>query len=388
MIRFGVIGLGNRGSKFALQSLIPHPEIEVVYVCDQQGTNFNLFEEKQIRSTTDYRNLLKSTEVDAVFIATPDDTHAEIILEAIKFSKHILCEKPLDISLQKISMIRSALKDYKKVFQVGYVLRYAPLYFKAKSLISSGIIGDIFLANGTDHINYGGYAFFHDWHRLKSKSYSLLLQKATHSLDILSWMIGAKPVKVAAFGGLEVFGELGSIKKFGSPLKEELHCRTCQHKWTCEESLINIKKHKGIEWQESWPDHCVFDSEVNVDDHQALLIQYQNRAKVTYTLCQFAAYYRREFQFFGTKGELYFDDENNRIIVHDRLKKEKLVYEIENTVGHGGGDAEMILDFLHCIQTGAQPRSNLESSFTVSELVIAAQQSIEEDKYIVMEGSL
>ena len=98
MIRFGVIGLGNRGSKFALQSLIPHPEIEVVYVCDQQGTNFNLFEEKQIRSTTDYRTLLKSTDVDAVFIATPDDTHAEIILEAIKFSKHILCEKPLDIS--------------------------------------------------------------------------------------------------------------------------------------------------------------------------------------------------------------------------------------------------------------------------------------------------
>lgn len=388
MIRFGVIGLGNRGSKFALQSLIPHPEIDVIFVCDMNKRNFSMFQDKDIRTTSDYHELLQCPDVDAVFIATPDDTHAEIIMEAAKYKKHILCEKPLDISLNKINSIRSALHHYEKVFQTGYVLRYAPLYHKAKKIIQSGVIGDILLANGTDHIHYGGYAFFHDWHRLKSKSYSLLLQKATHSLDILSWMIAARPVRVAGFGGLEVFGEPGAIKKFGAPLKEELHCRTCEHKWSCEESLINIKKHKGIEWQENWPDNCVFDSEINVDDHQALLIQYQNQAKVTYTLCQFASFYRREFQFFGTKGELYFDDEYNKIIVNDRLKQEQAVYEVKDTSVHSGGDDEMILDFLDCIRTGNTPRSNLESSFIVSELVIAAQQSIEQNKYIEMGGAL
>ena len=151
--------------------------------------------------------------------------------------------------------------------------------------------------------------------------------------------------------------------------------------------MLNIKKHKGIEWQEDWPDSCVFDSEIDVDDHQALLIQYRNRAKATYTLCQFAAYYKREFQFFGTKGELYIDDAEDTITVHDRLKRERTVHEVKRAAGHGGGDDEMLLDFLHCVRTGDSPRSNLESSSVVSELVIAAQQSIEQNKYITMEGS-
>lgn len=386
MIRFGVIGLGNRGSKFAVNSLISHPDIEVVCVCDENESHLTAFKERGIATFTRYSALLQHADLDAVFIATPDHTHADIIMEAIKYKKHILCEKPLDISLDKMQMVRDALIGYEKVFQVGYVLRYAPLFYKAKQIIENGIIGDVLLVNGTDHVNYGGYAFFHDWHRLKSKSYSLLLQKATHSLDILSWLIGSKPVKVAAFGGLEVFGEPGAIKKFGAPLQEKWHCRTCDYKWTCEESLINVKKNKGIEWQKDWPDDCVFDSEVNVDDHQALLIQYQNRAKVTYTLCQFASFYRREFQFFGTKGELYFDDEHNRIVVTDRLSQSKTIHEVKVLPGHSGGDDEMLKDFLHCIKTGESPRSNLESSYIVSELVIAAQKSIEEDKYMAIGG--
>jgi predicted dehydrogenase len=74
-IKFGVIGLGNRGSKFALHSLIPHPEIEVIMVSDVTGNHFDLFEDKEIRCVTDYHELLENKEVDAIFIATPDGTH-------------------------------------------------------------------------------------------------------------------------------------------------------------------------------------------------------------------------------------------------------------------------------------------------------------------------
>lgn len=384
--RFGVIGLGNRGRKFALNTLISHPDIDIVSVCDQNRKHFKVFNELKISTTVDYKILMENPEVDAVFIATPDDTHADIILEAIKHQKHILCEKPLEVSKQKIFEINAALEGYKKVFQVGYVLRYAPLYEKAKKLMASGLIGDVILGNGTDHINYGGYAFFHDWHRTKSRSYSLLLQKATHSLDILSWMIDSEPIQVTGFGGLAVFGEPGAEKKFGEPLKEELHCNSCRFKVSCEESLLNVKIHKGIEWAEDWPDKCVFDSEIDVQDHQVLLIQYKNRAKVTYTLCQFAAYYRREFQFFGTEGELYFNDERNEIIVNNRLKQERMVYEVKEIPGHGGGDDEMINQFLHCIFTGEEPRSNLTSSLSVSNLVLAAQEAIDTNKIITLGG--
>ncbi|MBP1043009.1 Gfo/Idh/MocA family oxidoreductase [Vagococcus sp. BWB3-3] len=385
-IKFGIIGLGNRGSKFALHTLIPHGDIEVVMVNDARGNHFELFAEKGIATTTDYRVLLENPEVEAVFIATPDDTHGEIVLEAIKHQKHIICEKPLEISEEKVRELEVALKDYPKVFLVGYVLRYAPLYAKAKELIASGIIGEIFLANGIDHIDYGGYAFFHDWHRTQAKAHSLLLQKSTHSLDILNWLIDAEPTQVAGLGGLEVFGEPGAVRKFGGPLMEPLNCRSCPLQYECEESLLNVKLHKGKDWQADWPDNCVFESEIDVQDHQALLVNYRNKVKLTYSICHFSAYYRREFQFFGTKGELYFDDERNKIIVDDRLKAEKLEYTIIDNGGHGGGDEEMILEFIRCVKEGCQPRSNLTSSASVTRLVLGAQKAIDDNRIVAIES--
>lgn len=381
-IRFGVIGLGNRGSGFALTAIKNHPDIELVAVCDPLTKRFVLFPEEEIIKYTDYHELLECENVDAVFIATPDDTHAEVISAAVKKEKHILCEKPLEISQAKIKQIEHELKDYPKVFLVGYVLRYAPLYYKAKQLLDEGAIGNVIHGSGMDHINYGGYAFFHDWHRNKENSGSLLFQKGTHSLDIINWLINSKPVQVGGFGGLEVFGTKGAIKKFGKPLTDKLNCQTCPHNWDCEESIDNIKRYKGISWLDDWPDSCVFSNDVNVDDHQALLIKYQNNAIFTYSLCQFSAFYRREFQFFGTKGELYFDDERHEIIVNDRLKSEKFSYKFDNMTGHGGGDEEMIQDFIGCVRTKKEPRSTLENSITVSELVFSAEEAITENRMI------
>lgn len=379
-IRFGVIGLGNRGSKFALASLIPNKHIDVVMVSDSRGNHFDLFEERGIKTTLDYHDLLKNPDIDAVFIATPDGTHGTISLEAVKYQKHILCEKPLEITEEKVKELEQALENYPKVFMVGYVLRFAPLYAKAKELIASGIIGDVYLANGTDHIDYGGYAFFHDWHRTKKNAKSLLLQKSTHSLDIINWLIDSDPIQVAGLGGLEVFGTPGAIKKFGSPLEEPRFCHSCPIEEECEESLLNLARYKNKNWQEDWPDNCVFDEEVDVQDHQALLIQYKNHAKVTYTICQFSAYYRREFQLFGTKGELYFDDERNRIIINDRLKNEKISYEFTSYQSHSGGDDEMVHEFVQCIAGDKRPRSDIKSSANVTRLVLSAQEAIDKNK--------
>lgn len=386
-IKFGVIGLGNRGSKFALHSLIPHPDIEVIMVSDITGNHFELFE-KNIECVTNYQKILENPDVDAVFIATPDGTHGEIVIDAVKYQKHIICEKPLEITEEKVGELEQVLTDYSKVFLVGYVLRYAPLYAKAKEIIASGIIGNVFLVNGIDHVDYGGYAFFHDWHRTKDKSQSLLLQKSSHSLDILNWLIDSIPTQVAGLGGLDVFGEVGAVEKFGEPLGTSRNCKTCPIQLECEESIININRHKNINWQDDWPDSCVFDSEVDVQDNQALLISYKNRVKLTYSICHFSAFYRREFQFFGTKGELYFDDQRNRIVVTDRLKSEELIFKITDTGGHSGGDDEMIREFLSCVKTQKVPRSNLNSSAMVTRLVISAQAAIDNNQIILInEGS-
>lgn len=375
-IRFGIIGLGNRGYKYALRTIQDHKDVEITMVCDAFGNNFHYFPE--IANTTDYLELLANPEVDAVFIATPDDTHAEIILAAVKANKHILCEKPLEISDEKVTQIEEALEGYDKAFEVGYVLRYARSFSKVKEFIENGAIGQVIMAHVTDHVQYGGYAYFHDWHRTREKSTSLLLQKSTHSLDLINWYLDSKPEKVVAFGDLMVFGETGAIQKFGKPVPNDLHCGNCPISDTCEESIQNLAKEKNISWSDSWPDNCVFNSEVDVDDHQTVMIRYANRAKATYQLCQFAAFYQREFHFFGTEGELYFDDVSNKIVITDRLKSETLTYENKHEEKNmEPGDEEQLQDFLDAIKTGKTPVSNLESSVLAGKLALAAQRSID-----------
>lgn len=384
-IKFGIIGFGHRGREFFFDSLLPNKSIEVVMIADSNPLNLNNLEDNRIQTTTDYHEILSNELIEGIFIATPDDTHGEITLAAIRHNKHIILEKPLEISVDKVVQLEKALGGYQRVFIVAYVLRYAPLFVKAKELVESGAIGEVFLINATDHIDYGSYAFFRDWHRLKEKSGSLLLQKASHSLDMINWLIDSEPFQVAGLGGLESFGSPGAIKKFGQPLTEKRYCHSCPIEESCEESLLNLKRYKKMEWGKDWPDQCVFDDEINVQDHQALLILYKNRAKVTYNLCQFSAFYRREFQLFGTKGELYFDDESHQIIVSNRQTGKREKYEFGDKLKHSGGDSEIVAEFVRCVEGYGISRSSVKSSASVTKLVLAAQEAIDHNKICFIE---
>lgn len=118
-------------------------------------------------------------------------------------------------------------------------------------MLASGLIGQVIMADVIDHVQYGGYAYFHDWHRTRAKSTSLLLQKATHSLDLVNWYLDSRPEKVVAFGDLMVFGEVGAYKKFGQPVANDLHCANCPINETCEESIQNLAKEKKISWSDN-----------------------------------------------------------------------------------------------------------------------------------------
>lgn len=375
MINFGIIGLGNRGYKYALNTIKENSETKIVHICDENKNHFELFHD--CKKTTNYMDVLDDPDVDAVFIATPDNTHGEIIRQALKSSKHILCEKPLEVSISEVLSLEKLLKNYSKVFQVGYVLRYGLLFEQAKSFILQDMIGDVIMANCMDHIDYGGYAFFHDWHRNKKIAGSLLLQKATHSLDLLNWMIDSKPKQVVAFGGLEVFGDRGRQRLYGNQKITTQDFNTWPIKYSDPESLYNLKKFKKINWSEDWPNKSVYDKEIDVDDHQTAMIKYENHAIATYNLCEFSAEYKREFTFFGTKGELYFNDSDNRIIISDRLKPTKLTFDVNENIDHGGGDEEQLLSFIDCIMNHKQPIADINASVQVMKLALSAQESIE-----------
>ncbi|MBF8808114.1 MAG: Gfo/Idh/MocA family oxidoreductase [Enterococcus lacertideformus] len=264
-IRFGIIGLGNRGYKYANNVIQLHKECTIEAVCDYKKKNFDKFPD--ISHTTNYQDIIDNPKIDAVFIATPDNTHREIILAAAQKKKHILCEKPVEITTEKLDDLCAQLKNYTHTLEIGYVLRYARSFSKVKDFLSQGVIGDVLMMNIMDHIPYGVYAFFHYWHRTREQSTSILLQKATHSLDLANWYADSLPVSVFAFGNLATMGKTGALKKFGHEVPNDLHCRNCPISKECEESIENLKFEKNISWSDTWPDNCVFNNEVDIDDH-------------------------------------------------------------------------------------------------------------------------
>jgi predicted dehydrogenase len=386
-LKMGMVGLGLRG-RSTLDLILKSGLADVAAVCDAAPgrlDDYAALREQGAALYTDTRALLEDKNVDALFIATPDGTHGELLSAALRAGKHAVCEKPLEITEEKINAVVGEARGCDRVVALGYVLRYAPLFRKVKELVSEGAIGRVLSVNAVDNICYGGYAFFHDWHRCRKNVTSLLLQKASHSLDVVNWLVDSRPVRVAAFGGLDVFGREGALRFLGKEADPSLHCAECERAAECPESLVNFERVRGSRWMEHWPDSCVYSSEVNVDDNQALIVQYENSARLSYTLNQFTPEYKREYNLIGDVGQLRFDDVTKKIIVTNRENKNRITYEIADLDGHGGGDEGLLRNFVQCCRTGEKPVACLESGAVSALLALAAQRSIDEKRMVTID---
>ena len=93
---------------------------------------------------TNWRTLIQRDDIDLIDIVTPNNTHAEIVLEAVKAGKHVICEKPLAMNLQDAKMMLQAAKENGVVHMITHNYRFAPAVQFAKKLITEGKLGKIY----------------------------------------------------------------------------------------------------------------------------------------------------------------------------------------------------------------------------------------------------
>ena len=143
-IKVGVIGTGRIG-KLHLENLsIRIPSAEVVAVAD---IFFKGAEEIAGRYgiktvTADYREILSDKNIEAVVVCSPTDTHAQYTIEAAEAGKHIFCEKPLDLSLEKIRMVLEVIEKTGVKLMIGFNRRFDPNYAKVQQMVKDGKIGE------------------------------------------------------------------------------------------------------------------------------------------------------------------------------------------------------------------------------------------------------
>ena len=148
-IRFGMIGIGMRGSG-VLDACVRLPGVECVAACDLYDDRHRLANEiisgatgRTVPTTRRYQDLLDNKEIDCLVAAVPDHWHEKIVVDACNAGKDIYCEKPMTHEVEEgFRMIEAARKN-NRIVQIGSQRRSSITFAKARELIREGAIGDV-----------------------------------------------------------------------------------------------------------------------------------------------------------------------------------------------------------------------------------------------------
>lgn len=231
---------------------------------------------------TDWRQLIRREDVDLIDVGTPNNSHAEIVLEAVKAGKHVLCEKPLAMSLAEAAEMWRAAENNNVIHMISHNYRFAPAIQLAKKLISEGRLGKIYHVRASylqDWIMDPGFPLV--WRLRKEVTGSGALGDiASHILDLARFLVGEI---TEVCGMMETF-----IKE--RPLGEMA-------------GGLQASKENGT-------------GIVNVDDAAAFLARFANGALGVFEATRFAAGNRNKnkIEINGSKGSLRWDLENMNLL--------------------------------------------------------------------------
>lgn len=200
-IGIGVIGAGGIANLYHLPAYQALAEqCELVAICD-----VNLEQAKKIGDNfgitnvySDYREMLKSPDVHAISVTTPNSLHFQPTIDALKAGKHVLCEKPLAMNAGEARQMCRVAKDERRVLQVALQKRFiAPMQF-VKQYIDSGGMGDIYFARAQALRRRGvpSWGVFID---KEKQGGGPLIDIGVHILDMTLFLMGY-PKPVSAFG--------------------------------------------------------------------------------------------------------------------------------------------------------------------------------------------
>ena len=197
MMTIGVIGAGSI-SNAHLDAYQKNKKCNIKAIADlnekQAKTAAENYEIPDVY--TDYKELLSDQEIDAVSICTPTFTHKQIVLDALKAGKHVLCEKPPALNAEEVRECRNAQKESGKVLMFGLVCRFFNQTQYLKQYIESGKMGQIISAEAARVKRCFGYE---KWFADRKKGGGFLKDAAIHQLDCAMYLMDyPKPKTVVA----------------------------------------------------------------------------------------------------------------------------------------------------------------------------------------------
>ena len=215
VVRIGIIGLGNMGN-FHIEYLVENeiPGAELKAVCDvdpDQLARAKSLAGDGVGTFADADELLASTAIDAVIIATPHYDHPPLAIKAFARGLHVLCEKPAGVYTRQVREMNAAAEKSGVVFGLMFNQRTLGEHRKLKELVASGELGELRRTNYiiTNWFRAQSYYDSGGWRATWSgEGGGVLANQCPHNLDLWQWICGM-PVRIRAFCG---FGKYHDIE--------------------------------------------------------------------------------------------------------------------------------------------------------------------------------
>jgi predicted dehydrogenase len=201
-VRFGIVGLGNMGRehvRFIAEAA--DKEFCTGAVCDiLPGRAAEIGDQFRLPHFTDYRKMYASGLIDAVLIATPHYWHAPMSVRAAQMGLHVLCEKPLAVTVGAARTMIAQCKKHKVALGCMFMQRTRGIMMKIKELVASGKLGEVFRVSMVCSNWYRTQSYYTSgtWRGTwDGEGGGVLINQAPHSLDLFQW-IGGLPNRVLA----------------------------------------------------------------------------------------------------------------------------------------------------------------------------------------------
>ena len=324
-----------------------------------------------IRFYTDAREMLDNEELDGCMIGTRCNTHTPYAVEVLRRNIPLFLEKPVSVTMEQLRALDAAGKATAAQTVVSFPLRASLPVRKAKAIIDSGEIGEVQHVQAWNNVPYGA-GYYHTWCRDESVTGGLFLQKATHDLDYIQYILGHRPVELCAMESKQIY-------KGDKPAG--LRCPDCPEERTCPESEWFMTTYKA---DHPHGDLCCFSTATGNHDSASVLIRYDTGMHVCYSQNFFARKNAqlRGARFLGYKGTLEFDWYTGELLVHKHDEPVDVCYKLDLTASsHFGGDKQLMLNFCGVMAGTENSESPLEDGIASALLCLKAVESAREHRF-------
>ena len=292
----------------------------------------------EIAVTADFDDVLGDAAIEAVILATPAPTHADLAVAALEAGKHVFVEKPLALSVRDGLRVATAAERANRIVMVGHLLEYHPAVEYLKEMIDRGALGEVYYCY-SQRVNLG---------KLRADE-NALWSLAPHDISVLLYLMGEEPEDVRAAGqaflrpGVEdvVFVTL----KFGSGRVANIHVSWLDPHKERRLTVVGSRKMAVLDDMQPGEKIRIYDKGVDRKTTEA------------------AAY--------GTMGELLALREGD-ILIPRLSTQEPLALEC--------------LEFLKSVVSGVPPRSDVHDGLRVLRVLEAAQESLDAHRLVFNGG--